>query len=922
MNLESNIKINTKGKLGIYYSSNTKKYYTVGQDRTTKIISQNQQNFEIQKFEDNDSEYFFIKKFDEEKILLIGGNLNNKGVIKKLDEDLKILEEIFSCENEILEICENKGILFCLLKNGIQVFSISEKKSFFYEEENIKRILKLDNEVFIVVGEKLEKLVFKENEFDIEKKIFLELKNDFDNFLIFKNNLVCSKNEKLFVVNFLKKEVNEIENLTDSETIESLLYVKNNEILIFSNKTLFWVDIKEKKNIAFLEYKNKPLFLLENEDNFVLVDKSGNMNIIKFDRSIQIKRKKMIIDEEEYKEENQDDVNIEAALADFDILKEKEKNVEINLKKMEVENEPKKTEEVQNNKKLTEINLEKQEKTEKTEEEKLILDKDFIVDDLNPQPVEKKDVEFNQKKKTTDLLEFMGHYPNEIINSGSVDTKLRRIIKTNQTGTITSYLEPELNNIEIEFSDHDLHSKILMENTDNIMFGDLNEKGFILASYGKEINEDEYEEEEQEDKDELAKLIFKSITNDNEWTIEYPIGINIEFISLSCKYIYVVDNSYNIRCYSFGGIEIMNFSLGSIICVSSFEHLLAVVQQKSLPIFGRQNLVMTIFNIHTMEKIIEMDLVLSPFSTLRWFGFSDEGIIYTQDSEGYIRMQVYNNYWITLHRPKSQRNFWLFGVMDKELIGYRLMVGEKSPDVFKKYSVFRLMPKCETFSVNENNLNEEGDLIYSTADFLNEKYRYEQFKHIKHTITKNVLVNIFKEKILTPDERLEKELQIELKKVEFIRKLLCEGREQAALFQTFQLKKEEHFQLVIKLFEKLKFKKLADQLKDMAKENGFMMILSTNNYQNNVQRTEESQNYKRVESEKFNKYFEDNKNEEKKKDFFMEERDKLMNVEDEPSSYVESNKQSISNVNKRQKKVIDNDLFGALGSLKQNKRFK
>lgn len=913
MKLGQNLKINLKGNLGIDFSSKLKNYYSVGQDKTTKIISE---DFKEIKNQDNDSEYFYIKKLERENLLIIGGNLDNKGVLKKVDpENLKIIEEIFSCENEFLEIVENKGIFYCLLKNGIQIFSLSDKKTFFYEEENISKILKNEENIFFVVNKKLEKLVLKENDFVNE--IVLDLKNDFNHFLIFDNNLVCSQNEKLFMINFLKKELIQIEDLTDSETIEKLLYVKNNEILIFSNNTLFWVDLIEKNNIAYLDFKNKPLFLLNNNQDFIIVDKSGIMQKINFDRNIQIKRKKNIIDEEDdmSENENKDDINIEAALADFDknLQEEEEKKNKENKPEEKINNpDEKKTE------KIPEIEIEKKEKTEIEEE---LLDKDFIVDDLNPKiQKEAENTSLKNKKKSADLFQFMGHYPNEIINPGSIETKLRKIIKKNPTGSITSYLEPELNNIEIEFSDHDLHSKILMENTDNIIFGDLNEKGFILASYGKEINEDEYEDGEEDE--EIAKLIFKSINSDNEWTIEFPFGVNIEFISLSYQFIYVVDNLYNIRIYSFGGVEIMNFSLGSIICLASFEHLLAVVQQKSLPIFGRQNLVMTIFNVHTMEKIIEMDLALSPYSNLRWFGFSDEGVIYTQDSEGVIRMQVYNNYWIIVHKPKSQRKFWLFGVMDKELIGFRLMVGEKVPDVFKKYSVFRLMPKCETISINkENPISEEGELIYSTADFLNEKYRYEQFKHIKHTVTKNVLVNIFKEKILTPEERFEKEDQIEQKKVEFIRKLLCEGKEQAALFQSFQLKKEEHFQVVIQLFEKLKFKKLADQLKEMAKENGFMMRLSSNTIQTHVQ-IKENNNYKRVQSEQFNKYFEDKDKEDNNKGFFMEERDKLMNVEDEPSSYVETSKVDKLNVNKRQKKVIDNDLFGALGSLQKSKRFK
>ena len=73
----------------------------------------------------------------------------------------------------------------------------------------------------------------------------------------------------------------------------------------------------------------------------------------------------------------------------------------------------------------------------------------------------------------------------------------------------------------------------------------------------------------------------------------------------------------------------------------------------------------------------------------------------------------------------------------------------------KSYNVFRIIPKCNTYVKEENAKKEQQEIVYETAKNLNEKIKYKNMKHLKHTMTSDFHLKSLQEKIYNEDEQRE-----------------------------------------------------------------------------------------------------------------------------------------------------------------------
>ncbi len=200
----------------------------------------------------------------------------------------------------------------------------------------------------------------------------------------------------------------------------------------------------------------------------------------------------------------------------------------------------------------------------------------------------------------------------------------------------------------------------------------------VLASKGKIYDMDEYDEEEELNENLVhAKLYFKSLTKKIEWTKALPEKENILLVSVSSQFVYLYNNFNLIRVLNFGGVEVFNFTVSQpLVAMSAFEHLLAVVIHDGLPLMGCQNLSMKRFNMKFLQKDRELKLGLSPYEKLEWFGFSDDGVLYCQDSSDTVRINQ-GDFWVPVYENRKERRFRLIDVIDKDLIGVKLNYDEQ-----------------------------------------------------------------------------------------------------------------------------------------------------------------------------------------------------------------------------------------------------
>ena len=92
------------------------------------------------------------------------------------------------------------------------------------------------------------------------------------------------------------------------------------------------------------------------------------------------------------------------------------------------------------------------------------------------------------------------------------------------------------------------------------------------------------------------------------------------------------------------------------VTMDAYEDLLAVVYHSSLPMWGCQSLKMRIYKITPFSVTVDRDVILPirPNSILKWFGFSEEGMIFCQDS---LEMVIYSalGWNIVMRKEKNQR---------------------------------------------------------------------------------------------------------------------------------------------------------------------------------------------------------------------------------------------------------------------------
>jgi chromosome transmission fidelity protein 4 len=101
----------------------------------------------------------------------------------------------------------------------------------------------------------------------------------------------------------------------------------------------------------------------------------------------------------------------------------------------------------------------------------------------------------------------------------------------------------------------------------------------------------------------------------------------------------------------------------------------------------------TFYNADTAEIFKETGLPITPFSSLVWVGFSEEGLPITKDSKGIVRALVGFNAWTPIYDDSDKNHIlWLKGMIDYNLIGFYLGKDELEPRLIGKLNNEKSVP--------------------------------------------------------------------------------------------------------------------------------------------------------------------------------------------------------------------------------------
>lgn len=278
-----------------------------------------------------------------------------------------------------------------------------------------------------------------------------------------------------------------------------------------------------------------------------------------------------------------------------------------------------------------------------------------------------------------------------------------------------------------------------------------------------------------------------------------------------------------IRVYTLQGIEVLAISMEKpVVTIAGYENQLAVVYHSSIPLLGHQSLHVRVYNMFTYEKITDAELPLTPYSKLAWFGYSEEGCLYTQDSKGYVRTML-KDIWMPVYEESEGAKLWIIGISDNEMRAIKLAQDEFEPNPLSKLNArtFKLKP------VLVNNFY--GGLLGKKLNVEQAVYRKDNYGYLKEAGNlRNDDKAVIRQGIKDDRQVRSLNLDVDKSRVDFVRNLILEEEFEKAMYVACQIESEQLFQKCLKLVDGMGHKQLAKRIAEVHNEIGMSKYLKVN----------------------------------------------------------------------------------------------
>ena len=319
--------------------------------------------------------------------------------------------------------------------------------------------------------------------------------------------------------------------------------------------------------------------------------------------------------------------------------------------------------------------------------------------------------------------------------------------------------------------------------------------------------------------EDVSSVYFKSFkrTSDiKEWKKTLPKGENIESLCLGTTWTAALTNKNKVRLFTFDGVETTILATpGLVVASAGFENLLAIAYHSGPTMLENQNLSYCIYDINKTSLVLEGKLPISSGSILKWFSFSEEGILISFDSENILRGLYVSkgNLWFELLDASTiinleEKHLWPIGVRENELLAIELRSTEVFPEV-KPYSskhwIKLQMPFCEF----ADNLS---DVKLANLYLQNETWRNENYSHLKESRDFRDLKTYYVRNMLGTEEMLEKQSENDRIILETINKLVAMSHTESVgtLFDMIQT--DDSKEICLQLLEGLRQAELVREL--------------------------------------------------------------------------------------------------------------
>lgn len=432
-----------------------------------------------------------------------------------------------------------------------------------------------------------------------------------------------------------------------------------------------------------------------------------------------------------------------------------------------------------------------------------------------------------QQKHRKIIESYLTEEPQKLTRFGGTSGTKRCYLCCNMAGKVEARTQGEDTRlIDIEYANSELQKKTVINNC-NYTMASLHNVGTLLASTGYFRSEDEYENEELEDEQKLAVVSFFSSQTNKNWTIKMPKDENILSIVQGNYFSAVYTNTKMIKLINPAGKVYMVFAMPShVIGLAAYENLLAVLYVDSFPFSGCQQIKVRALNVSNLHVQFDTPVPVSTKAKAKWFGFSEEGLIFVQDTQYMVWGMINESVFVPFYDGGVQKNMWILGIFESSIVSYKLPYGEHEPNPLVNFN-----PTSTKFVLPGIDASLQAAALASMRTE-QEAFRTGLWGHMKTSHFEQMGIDLAKDRepnrmTLKTQEDIEKLiLEDDKQRVDMVRKAALEDNLDEAISIGLQLRSTRTLEICLKMLEKINKPKLALRLKLEAEMSGAFQYTS------------------------------------------------------------------------------------------------
>ena len=407
-----------------------------------------------------------------------------------------------------------------------------------------------------------------------------------------------------------------------------------------------------------------------------------------------------------------------------------------------------------------------------------------------------------------------------------------KLLCWNFIGSVAIREEMGLNCIEIEFADKTFHKNLITDDDIKAEMATLSHNGALIASRGEEVDLDQYEDDTDDMKyiSQIKFIPFTSWNSIKTWSFDLPKGENADCVAVGTTWCAVATDANYIRFFSLEGSQTFIMSNSNpVVAMVAYENLLCVISHSGLPMLESQNLRMKIIDVtKNFAKITESEVPLSPGSIMTWANFSEEGGLYTYDSDGIMRAFSFamGGNWVPVLDVKHKydidaEKFWVIGVSEGD-VTCCVLKNKTSPDqrdkshiqTFKTCMPLLGLDSTGKADSKKNSIPDNEELyLKEYLELTHQQWRRHQWSHLRNTRTQKDPAYGLSRSIYTDVETLEKKKALDKITINSIRIAAMSHDKTKVLMYATKLHLTKSFSLCISLLEELKQPLIADEFR-------------------------------------------------------------------------------------------------------------